>query len=220
LWLTHKKAGHLLGNSFKEKPITSPDVSTELSAGSQRVGQATFAETPLSAISRSIQPEQKMKTKNITTPHLGKSSDWQPLRCGLLLIAVVLACFGLSLGPKAFGVTPAPDGGYANENTAEGDSALFSLTTGDHNTANGFEALFSNTTGSGNTAIGHNTLQGNTTGFHNTATGGGALVTNTTGSENTASGRHSLSTNTTGNENTATGSSALFFQHNRQPKHC
>ena len=38
-----------------------------------------------------------------------------------------IACFALS--PTAQAVTPAPDGGYPNENTAEGDDALFSLTT-------------------------------------------------------------------------------------------
>src|SRR6266850_8519833 len=68
------------------------------------------------------------------------------------LIAVALACFGLGPAPKAFGVTPAPDGGYPGGNTAEGDSALFKLTTGTYNTANGVQALFSDTTGIKNTA--------------------------------------------------------------------
>ena len=35
-----------------------------------------------------------------------------------------------ALSPTARAVTPAPDGGYPNNNTAEGDNALFSLTTG------------------------------------------------------------------------------------------
>jgi hypothetical protein len=89
---------------------------------------------------------------------------------------VVALTFGLS--PIAQAVTPAPDGGYANENTAEGDSALFSLTAGTHNTASGFQALFSNTTGSANTANGHNALGSNTTGNQNTASGGGVLASN------------------------------------------
>ncbi|TMP90155.1 MAG: hypothetical protein E6L08_13590 [Verrucomicrobia bacterium] len=152
-----------------------------------------------------------MKTKNMTTLHLGKSSDQQPLRRGLVLIAVVFACFGLSPIPKAFGVTPAPDGGYANENTAEGTNALLSLTTGTHNTATGFQALFSNTTGGANTATGHNTLVSNTTGNDNTANGGGVLASNTSGSENTAGGHHALNSNTIGSNNTATGSVALTF---------
>ena len=37
----------------------------------------------------------------------------------VFLIAFGLACFGLS--PAARAVTPAPDGGYPGENTAEGD---------------------------------------------------------------------------------------------------
>jgi hypothetical protein len=39
-------------------------------------------------------------------------------------------------------VNPPPDDGYPNLNTAEGDRALFNLTTGGLNTALGFEALF------------------------------------------------------------------------------
>jgi hypothetical protein len=128
---------------------------------------------------------------------------------GSLLTVLLLAfyCFGLCSALEA--VTPAPDGGYANENTAEGTNALFHLTTGDHNTAVGFEALLNNTTGSANTAIGHNVLQSNTSGIHNTGIGGGVLAGNSTGSENTASGRHALQSNVSGNFNTATGGAAL-----------
>ena len=43
----------------------------------------------------------------------------------VFLIAFGLACFGLS--PAARAVTPAPDGGYPGDNTAEGDSALLHL---------------------------------------------------------------------------------------------
>jgi hypothetical protein len=65
----------------------------------------------------------------------------------------------------------APDGGYPNDNTAEGDSALFSLTNGSENTATGFAALGLNTTGNGNTAVGLSALFLNTTGNYNTALG-------------------------------------------------
>jgi hypothetical protein len=45
-----------------------------------------------------------------------------------IFIAGVLACFGLL--PKAQAVSPPPDGGYPGGNTAEGQNALLSLTTG------------------------------------------------------------------------------------------
>jgi hypothetical protein len=59
-----------------------------------------------------------------------------------LLITLTLVCFGLSPATRA--VLPPPDGGYPGGNTAEGEDALFSLTTGIVNTAIGFNALFSN----------------------------------------------------------------------------
>jgi len=127
----------------------------------------------------------------------------------LLLIPLVFVCFGLS--PEARAVFPAPDGGYPNDNTAEGEDALFSLTTGHDNTAIGFHALYSNTTGSNNTASGSFALTDNTTGFNNTANGVSALFGNTTGGSNTASGSFALTDNTTGVNNTANGVFALFL---------
>ena len=119
----------------------------------------------------------------------------------------MLACFALS--PTARAVDPPPDGGYPNANTAEGEDALFSLTSGSDNTAVGFNALFSNTTGFGNTAIGFEALLSNTTGTYNTATGWQALHSNTTGGSNTAYGVNALANNTTGTSNTAYGGTAL-----------
>ena len=123
-------------------------------------------------------------------------------------ILLALACFGLL--PKAQAVSPAPDGGYANANTAEGTNALFSLTSGLENTANGFEALYSNTTGSDNTANGTRALYSNT-GANNTANGASALFFNTTGGRNTANGSAALYSNTGGSDNTANGFFALLF---------
>jgi hypothetical protein len=126
-----------------------------------------------------------------------------------LLIAGVLACFALS--PAAQAVVPAPDGGYPNENTAEGTDALFNLDTrtGFGNTALGHTALYSNTTGSANTATGDFALFSNTTGNDNTANGVLALSQNTTGGSNTANGSFALPFNTTGGFNTANGVRAL-----------
>ena len=151
-----------------------------------------------------------------------------PLKNGnpLLLPVIVLVCFGLL--PEVQAVVPAPDGGYPGNNTAEGTSTLFSLTSGVSNTALGFDALANNTIGNYNAAEGFRALFANTTGAQNTATGSSALTSNTTGSFNTAYGVNALASNTvgsnntaiglralsgTGSENTAIGVSALSFNH-------
>jgi trimeric autotransporter adhesin len=116
------------------------------------------------------------------------------------------ACFALL--PRAQAVSPAPDGGYPGGNTAEGQNALFSLTTGSYNTAVGLSSLRSNTEGKYSTAIGAYALFANTA-DENTSVGAGALLSNTTGSPNTATGAFALFSNTTGNRNTANGTRAL-----------
>ena len=71
------------------------------------------------------------------------------IRAISLLGALVLAA------TAARAVDPPPDGGYPNNNTAEGGDALFSLTTAD-DTAMGFYALDSNTSGSDNAPASRN----------------------------------------------------------------
>jgi len=121
-----------------------------------------------------------------------------------------MAMIGLVLSPITQAVSPAPDGGLPNFNTAEGDFALQNLTTGIGNTALGFSALSSNTTASENTAVGGAALFQNTTGFQNVAVGATALFSNTTGFHNTANGIAALFSNTTGNHNTANGDITLL----------
>jgi hypothetical protein len=153
----------------------------------------------------------------------------------LILIPILIIC-SAAAGPNAEAVSPPPDGGYPNFNTAEGQNALFSLTTGVANTAVGWFSLFSDTEGSFNTATGAGALLSNTadentafgaaallfniTGYRNTAVGVNALANNTgstveipngdPGSFNTAVGHNALSSNTLGSGNTALGASALF----------
>src|SRR5437868_6512139 len=116
------------------------------------------------------------------------SSDMKK-RISPVLITFALICFALVQNMRA--VSPAPDGGYPGGNTAEGQAALFSLTTGGYNTAVGFFSLRSNTTGAFNTALGAGTLLANTA-DQNTAIGAGALLSNTTAVGNTASGAFAL----------------------------
>jgi hypothetical protein len=124
-----------------------------------------------------------------------------------IAIGLLLAC--LELSPEAQAVVPPPDGGYPGSNTAEGQNALLSRTTGTFNTAIGFFSLRAPTTASFCTGLGAGTLLANTAG-ENTATGAGALLSNTTGSGNTADGAFALLSNATGFRNAATGRFALF----------
>jgi len=94
-------------------------------------------------------------------------------------------------------------------NTAIGETALYSNTTGTTNTAIGGSALYTNTTGFNNTAISSGSLASNTTGRYNTGVGVLALYGNTTGDNNTALGSQALNNNTTGEHNTAIGVNAL-----------
>ncbi len=130
-------------------------------------------------------------------------------RLNITFGTILLALGCIAFSPRARALNPPPDGGYLNQTTAEGDGALFSLTTGFGNTALGFNALNANTTGSLNAATGRNALLNNTTGDNNTADGSAALLNNTTGNFNAATGRLALFSNTTGSGNTANGFSSL-----------
>ena len=94
-------------------------------------------------------------------------------------LLIALALLGFALLPKADAVVPAPDGGYPNFATAEGQKALFSLTTGSANTAVGWFSLFSNADTSFNTATGAGALLFNTA-DENAAFCAAALLFNTT----------------------------------------
>jgi hypothetical protein len=131
------------------------------------------------------------------------------------------ALIAISAGPGTGGTA------QANNNSAFGDNALSTLTTGQWNTGIGSSSLQYNLTGLANTGLGYNslnsnnygsyntacgfaTLQANTLGSYNTAHGSGALYSNISGNNNTSSGFNSLALNTTGSENTAVGYESMY----------
>jgi hypothetical protein len=71
----------------------------------------------------------RFRTASVIVPNLACPL---PLRRGFSVVLLALPLALLALSPIARAVMPSPDGGYPNGNTAEGESALFSLTTGSH----------------------------------------------------------------------------------------
>ena len=134
--------------------------------------------------------------------------------CRAAILALALAAFG-SLAAQAQNNTAYGEGALASDttgayNAAFGYQALHLNTTGFHNTAAGPLALFANTTGSYNAAFGEYALSANASGHDNAACGASALFANTTGYDNTASGAAALYSNATGYANTASGIQALY----------
>jgi hypothetical protein len=127
----------------------------------------------------------------------------------LIITILPLLCLSAA-GPKAQAVVPPPDGGYPNFTTAEGQKALFSLTTGAANTAVGWYSLFSAGAANNNTGVGAGALALTTTGADdNTAVGSVAMFLNTVGHDNVAIGTAALLYNVNGNWNNAIGAFAL-----------
>ena len=126
------------------------------------------------------------------------------------LLPILLTLLSLPLAAhKSQALSPPPDGGYPGNNTAEGQNALLSLTTGVNNTAVGWFSIKSNRNGQLNTAVGAGTLFSMVHASRNTAVGGAALFSDINGEDNTAVGALALWSNTTGNLNTAIGDNAL-----------
>src|SRR5262245_18449210 len=121
------------------------------------------------------QMNKNTKKKSPTGYSIGRS----PLRFGLMLSALTIAC--LALSPVTEGKQPSEDRGNGNS-AAENVQALNLGTSGADNTAHGWFSLSNNTGGFANTADGFQALQTNTTGSDNTADGAFALFSNSTGS--------------------------------------
>ena len=151
-----------------------------------------------------------------------RSLDRSPLRSGFFTVSIALCWLALSAPLKA----QCPSAcGAVGANTALGNNALDSVTTGIANTAVGFSALTADTAGGWNVAIGSSALASNTTGNFNMAIGTEALsqnnasfnlaigfrtaFQNTTGRHLTGIGAAAMRNNTVGEFNTAIGADAL-----------
>ena len=169
------------------------------------------------AFNRATLKEINKKMKTLIGPNYRS-----PLRCGFFTLAITLCWFALSQPLKAVDCpTDCGPGG----NTAVGNSALDSLSTGTNNTAVGANALTANDAGGYNTAVGAGALANNTTGNFNMAIGTEALnqnnasfnlaigfrvaFQNTTGRHLTGIGAAAMRNNTIGEFNTAIGADAL-----------
>jgi hypothetical protein len=136
-----------------------------------------------------------------------KSKETKSMKNRNVIFAAILS--GLVCLPLLVKAQQGPQTPLPGLNTADGDRALFNITTGTANTAVGWRALTSDTAGSFNTGLGAGALAVNTTEDSNTAVGTAALLLNSGGTSNTAVGRTAMLNNSTGSENTAVGVAAL-----------
>src|SRR5437016_10792143 len=113
----------------------------------------------------------------------------------------VLVCSGLCQQVQSATDTPDP-GPVSTGNTADGQGALGSLTTGLYNSAFGFLSVLSLSDGNFDTGVGAGALFVDNGGT-NTAVGAAALFSNTTGSDNNAVGAFALFNNIEGDFNNA-----------------
>ncbi len=120
-----------------------------------------------------------------------------------------LVCFGLCQQVQSATDTPDPGGSLTTSNTADGQGALGSLTTGLYNSAFGFLSVLSLSDANFDTGVGAGALLVDNGGT-NTAVGAGALFSNSTGSDNNAFGTFALFNNIDGTFNNAHGRNALL----------
>src|SRR6266480_7414595 len=119
-----------------------------------------------------------------------------------------LVCFGLCQQVQSATDTPDPGGSLTVSNTADGQGALGSLSTGLYNSAFGFLSVLSLSDANFGTGIVAGALLVDN-GGENTAVGAGALFSNTAGANNTAVGTFALFNNVGGSNNTAVRDLAL-----------
>jgi hypothetical protein len=127
----------------------------------------------------------------------------------LIPILSALACFALCQQVQSATDIPEPkDDVVPVTNTADGQNALLSITSGIYNSAFGFDALLVLSDASFDTGVGAGALLLDNGGT-NTAVGAGALLNDVSGESNTAVGAFALFNNASGPFNTAVGFQAL-----------
>jgi len=144
-----------------------------------------------------------------------------PLRRGLVVVSCTASLACLLFSPTARAVLdPPPDGGYANNNTAEGENAFFDtdINNSSDNTALGFDVLHFADVIFGDTAVGSQAMEFGAGNF-NVAVGFEALF-QSSGNDNTAVGASAMGLNGLGNNNTAVGNGALFFNDSGNSNAC
>jgi hypothetical protein len=115
----------------------------------------------------------------------------------------------ISGGISVQGITIGKGNSGIATNTAVGNVALATISTGTNNVGVGFNSLNADLTGSFNTAVGSNSLS-KSTASSNSAYGYSALFNNTTGNLNVALGGQALLNNIGGGSNVAVGNNALL----------
>jgi len=172
-------------------------------AGAERDEQAGYVPSFCLAKSRGTVYDTFMKTPTLPPNYIQRSLG----RPALLLVSLLIGFFALCQEVQSATDTPDP-GAKPLSNTADGQGALLSITTGLYNSAFGFDSLLSITDGNFCTGVGAGTLLVNT-GDQNTAVGAGALLSNADGENNSAVGAFALFNNVSGNANNAHGLGAL-----------
>jgi hypothetical protein len=137
-----------------------------------------------------------LKTISCLNANLRNPITHAPSFRGWFVTLLLIVCFAFCPMAQAVNppLTPDPPGSLPVSNTADGQNALLSVTTGIHNTAIGFDSLLSNTDANFNTAVGSAALLSNGAGVssldtpdglpvssEDTATGAGALLSNILG---------------------------------------
>ena len=130
-------------------------------------------------------------------------------KTSIFLVAFAIASFGLLPATQAVEPT-APDMALAGGNTADGQNALLSLSTGTFNSAFGFDAVLALSDASFDTGVGAGALLVDTGGT-NTAVGAGALFSNKIASFNNAVGAFALFNN----DSDGTGAAEFNNAHGR-----